>query len=114
MKEYYMVNLRQARENKGITQVKMSVDLGIAQETISGYEIGRITPSIKVLHKIADYLNTTTDYLLGRVDTDIPLMKIKANDISEEESQLLFDYRHLNEDKKKELIWYVNALKQKE
>lgn len=114
MKEFYMVNLRQAREKKKITQLKMSLDLEIAQETISGYEIGRITPSIKVLHKIADYLNTTTDYLLGRIDTDIPLMKIKTNDITEEESQLLFDYRILSEDKRKELIWYVNALKQKE
>ena len=42
------------------------------------------------------------------------LSDIKPNDITKEESQLLFDYRHLNEDKKRELIWYVNALKQKE
>lgn len=114
MKDFYMENLRQAREKRGITQVKMSVDLEIAQETISGYEIGRITPSIQMLNKIADYLNTTTDYLLGRINTDIPIMNIKQNDITETESQLIFDYRHLNEQNQKELLWYVNALKQKE
>lgn len=34
-----MENLKKVREKRHITQVKLSVDLGIAQETISGYEI---------------------------------------------------------------------------
>lgn len=113
MKEFYMVNLKQAREDRGITQVRLSIELEIAQETISGYEIGRIAPSISILVKIANYLNVSTDYLLGRIDENIPLMKIKQNDISKEEEQLLFDFRKLNENNKNDLLWYINALKQK-
>lgn len=114
MKNLYMVNLKKAREKRGITQIRLSIEIEIAQETISGYEIGRISPSVPILNKIADFLNVSTDYLLGRIDEDIPIMKIKQNDISEIESKLLYDYRTLNEENKKDLLWYINVLKQKE
>lgn len=114
MKNFYMVNLKKAREKRGITQVRLSIELELAQETISGYEIGRISPSISVLIKIADFLNVSTDYLLGRIEEDIPFMKIKSNDMTDEESDLLFHFRNLNEENKKDLLWYMNALEQKE
>lgn len=30
-----MSNIRQAREKKGITQIRLAVELGVAQETVS-------------------------------------------------------------------------------
>lgn len=109
MKDLYLCNLKKARENRGITQVRLSIELEIAQETISGYEIGRICPSIPMLLKIADYLNVSVDYLLGRTDNDIPSRK----NISSIENQLLFDFKNLSEKNKKDLLWYLEALKNK-
>lgn len=110
MKNFYLVNLKDAREKRGITQVKLSVELELAQETISGYEIGRICPSIPVLIKIANYLNVSIDYLLGRTENDIPFKR----DTTDTEDRLLFDFRNLDEKKQKDLIWYLGALKKKE
>ena len=59
-------NLRILREKKGITQIKLSTELGISQELVSQYELGKSIPTIGNLLKIADYFNVSMDYLLGR------------------------------------------------
>lgn len=110
MKDFYLVNLKNARERRGVTQVKLSIELELAQETISGYEIGRICPSIPVLLKIANYLNVSIDYLLGRVENDVPF----KNETTDIENQLLFHFRNLDEKKQKDLMWYLDALEKKE
>ena len=76
-----------------------------------GYEIDRIKPSADVLCRIADFLNVSTDYLLGRVDE---IQSCSDNSISEDEYKLLIAYRLLNEKNKDDLLWYANALLTKE
>lgn len=68
-----MENLRIIREKRNINQVKIAVDLKISQESISKYETGKAFPSKDILIKLADYLNCSIDYLLGR--TDNPTVK---------------------------------------
>lgn len=114
MKNYYLVNLKKARETRDITQVRLSIELELAQETISGYEIGRICPSIPVLVKIANFLNVSIDYLLGRVEDDIPCTSEINSASSTVEQQLLFGFKNLDRKKQKDLLWYLDALKKKE
>ena len=45
MQEYHN-RIRELREEKHITQVRLSTELGVAQETISAYEQGRHLPSV--------------------------------------------------------------------
>ncbi|HJV45599.1 MAG TPA: helix-turn-helix transcriptional regulator [Bacillota bacterium] len=42
--------------------------LGIAKSTYAGYESGYREPSLESINKIADLLETSVDYLLGRTD----------------------------------------------
>lgn len=105
-----MENLKTIREKRNITQVNLSVRLGIAQETVSGYEIGKSYPSADILIKMADILNTSIDYLLGRVDTDVPINLIKS-ELSDNEVQLINSYRNLTTDNQHKLLGYVEALK---
>ena len=42
--------------------------LGITEGAVSNYENGRRQPDLQMLLKIADVLNCSTDYLLGRTD----------------------------------------------
>ncbi|MDQ0862301.1 helix-turn-helix domain-containing protein [Bacillus sp. V2I10] len=42
--------------------------LGIAKSTYAGYESGHRRPSLEALNSMADLFDTSTDYLLGRVD----------------------------------------------
>lgn len=44
----------------------MATDLHVSQNTISRYETGEREPGIKMLIRIADYLQVSLDYLLER------------------------------------------------
>lgn len=62
------LRLKEIRKSKGITQLKMAMDLNTNQNTIGRYETGEREPSILELIKIADYFNISVDYLLERTD----------------------------------------------
>lgn len=51
--------------------------LGIAKSTYAGYESGHRRPSLEAIKLMADIFDTSTDYLLGRVDD--PVQKSKDN-----------------------------------
>ena len=60
--------LKQLRKEKGITQLKLAMDLGMNQNSISRYETEEHEADYKTLIAFADYFNVTLDYLLGRSD----------------------------------------------
>ena len=62
------MRLKEIRKSKGISQLKMAIDLNTSQNTISRYETGNREPCINDLIKIADYLDVSIDYLVGRTD----------------------------------------------
>ena len=62
------MRLREIRRAKGISQLKLAMDLNTSQNTISRYETGEREPGINELVKIADYFNVSVDYLIGRTD----------------------------------------------
>ena len=60
--------LKALRQARGISQLKLAMDLNMNQNTISRYETGERQPSIDELIRIADYFNVSVDYLLERTD----------------------------------------------
>ena len=62
------MRLKEIRKSKGISQLKLAMDLNTSQNTISRYETGEREPGITELIKIADYFNVSVDYLLERTD----------------------------------------------
>lgn len=60
------MRLRELRKQKGISQLKLAMDLSMNQNTISRYETGEREADYKTLIKIADYFNVSIDYLLER------------------------------------------------
>ena len=62
------MRLRQLRKARGITQLKMAIDLNMSQNTVSRYESGEREPGISELLRIADYFNVSVDYLLERTE----------------------------------------------
>lgn len=53
------------RENKGVTDYKVSLETGIPKSTFSEWKAGRSKPKIEKLKKIADYFGVTVDYFLS-------------------------------------------------
>ena len=62
------MRLKELRKSRKITQLKLAMELNMAQNTISRYETGEREPSINDLIKIADYFNVSIDYLLERTN----------------------------------------------
>lgn len=62
------MRLRELRKARGISQLKLALDLNTSQNTISRYETGEREPGIKELIALADYFNVSVDYLLERTD----------------------------------------------
>lgn len=60
--------LREMRMKREFTQQNMADMLGIALRSYQCYETGTRNPSFELLVRIADTLNISTDYLLGRDD----------------------------------------------
>lgn len=64
------MRLRELRKKRGISQLKLAMDLSTTQNTISRYETGEREAGYKELIAIADYFNVSIDYLLER--TNVP------------------------------------------
>ena len=62
------MRLKEIRKSKGISQLKLAMDLNTNQNTISRYETGEREPGIAELIRIADYFNVSVDYLLERTE----------------------------------------------
>ncbi|MBX5437666.1 MAG: helix-turn-helix transcriptional regulator [Alicyclobacillaceae bacterium] len=60
--------LRQTRLRRGLTQSQLAERLGMTEANLSNYERDRTTPPSERLQQIAEILDVTTDYLLGRTD----------------------------------------------
>jgi transcriptional regulator with XRE-family HTH domain len=60
--------LKQLRKERGISQVRLSIDLNMGQNTISRYENEVHQADYKTLILFADYFDVSIDYLLGRTD----------------------------------------------
>lgn len=62
------MRLKALREKRGISQLKLAMDLGLNQNSISRYESGTREADYKTLIALADYFDVSIDYLLERTD----------------------------------------------
>ena len=69
--------IRNLREDNDLTQSELSKYLNISQVAYSYYELGRRNVPLELLSKLADYYNTSIDYLLYRTDIIKPYPKSK-------------------------------------
>ena len=91
-----MKNLKKLREKRNLNQLKLALDLGITQESISKYEAGSILPSAATLIKMAKYFNCSTDYLLDLTD-NININNENTSKTDEKFENLLFRIKKLSD-----------------
>ena len=61
-----MKNMKFVRVSRDITQLKVQMDTGISQSTISKYETGEALPTVENLILLANYYDVSLDYLMDR------------------------------------------------
>lgn len=67
--------LRALREDHDLTSEEIANELHISTRALNYYENNMREPSFPLLIQMADYLNVSTDYLLGRTDIQAPYPK---------------------------------------
>ena len=84
--------LKQLRKEKGILQSVLAKDINVTQATISSWEIERTAPNIEQLNLLANYFDTTVDFLIGRTDES----NAYIYDLADEEKSFLKAYHKLS------------------
>lgn len=62
------MRLKELRKKRNVSQLKLAMDMGLNQNSISRYETGEREADYKTLIAFADYFNVSIDYLLERTD----------------------------------------------
>lgn len=60
--------LKELREKRKMTQVRLGIELELNQDVISRYETLDRQADYQTLLDIADFFNVSLDYLFGRTD----------------------------------------------
>lgn len=103
-------NLKEIRKKKNLLQTKVAIDLNTTQEAISSYETGRVFPSSDMLISLANYYNTSIDYLLCRTKYDLPIDEIKPYKMREDDFNILNNINKLSLEDKNKVIGYIDSL----
>lgn len=61
--------LLEAREKRGLSQTELAAKADLQPAAIGHFENGRRSPSFHNVRKLANALNISADYLLGRTDS---------------------------------------------
>lgn len=76
-------NMMLLRKKKGFSQADLGKIIGTSGDVIGRYERGDIIPSVEVVSKIADALEVSLDYLIGKTRMEMDKQALKRlEDIS--------------------------------
>ena len=107
-----MQQLSILRKSKGLTQKEIAEHIGVSRQTYTNYESGNREPDFKTLLKLAEYLDVSTDYLLGETDE---IKEKTPAEVSEQDLKvaLFGGDREVSEEMCNEVIDYAKYLKKK-
>ncbi len=96
-------NLKQLRTEKGISQQKLAEIIGISQQSINKYENHNIEPDITTLILLANFFETSVDYLIGNTNIRHIIENVEPYELNSDEATLLKDYRNLSVEEKESI-----------
>jgi transcriptional regulator with XRE-family HTH domain len=80
--------LKKVRIDRGLRQEDIGAIVHVGKSTVSQWENNIHVPDIETIVKIANYLNVTSDYLLGLSDNPTPIETIAAHRSDDPMSEL--------------------------
>lgn len=89
-----------------MTQVRLSIELEVSQETISSYEKEKYYPTFPMLLKLSTLLNTSIDYMMGLSDVRFP----KLSDSDNTQALFFSLYSSLTPHQQEKVVAYMQGL----
>lgn len=99
--------IQELRKEKRITQVRLSIELEVSQETISAYEHGKYYPSVDTLIRLRKILDASIDYILGLSDQRYP--STDSLFLRKDEQYILEKYKLLSMEGKERTRGYIDG-----
>ena len=90
-----MKNLKALRESKGLSQQALGDILGTTQQAIYKYENRLAEPDIQTMISMADYFETSVDYLVGNAENPLKYEPRSLYELNNAEGSHIDDYRRL-------------------
>src|SRR5437879_9368217 len=101
-KNSFPVRLSELRERKSLSQADLAKRTGLQVSAISHFENARRSPSAANLQRLADALEVSTDFPLGRA--------VDPSPVGPTVSRLLSDYAQMSTDDQENLVRFASVL----
>ena len=99
--------LKKLREKAGVSQKALAEHIGVSQQSINKYENHNIEPDIATLIRIADFFDTSVDYIVGHCNFDHRIEELRSCDLNEEEYALIQSYNKLKSKQKQSVLLVI-------
>lgn len=102
MENFFAINLKNLRIEKGLKQTELAEKLFINKSMISAYEKGTRMPSLDVLIQLTYIFNVSIDFLLGiqRGDVDDKTRSVDVSGLNDKQvniiESLINEFRECN------------------
>ena len=90
-----------------MSQVRLSMELGVSQETVSAYENGKHYPSVQSLIKLSEIFGVSCDYILGLSEQPYCIV---YNTLDERDRKLFNDFKALSLQNQEKVLAYIQGL----
>ena len=104
-----MKRLKILRDERGMSQQRLAIELNVSQAMISKYELDTCEPDIATIRQIAQLFGVSSDYLLEISDDKI---SVSSFGLSDAEKDVLFGFKRLDNIQKAKLQAYIKGLLQ--
>ena len=68
MVKTFSERLRSLRQEKGVGQIQLAMELDVGKSIVSLWELGRCEPTLSKLIAMSEYFGVSIDYLAGLED----------------------------------------------
>ena len=92
-----LARIKALRNEQNLSQQKLGDAIEMSQQSINKYENHDIEPDITTLKKIATFFGVSIDYILEFSNVRERMQPRSEADLSNEENQLVDDYRKLGD-----------------
>ena len=91
-----MKNLKLLRNQRGLSQQKLADILHISQQSVYEYENDITSPDIETLKNIADFFETSIDYVVGYTELPHKIEPTVKLSLNQDEAKLIQKYQNLS------------------
>ena len=91
-----LANLKILRDEASVSQKQLAEAIGVSQQSINKYENHNIEPDIETMIRIADFFNTSVDYLIGHTEVRRKIEVVHAYELNADEVKIIDGYRNLS------------------